>query len=826
MVAVLGTALAAGAYWVRGGRTRATEEYPFSQVRPGATVGLVNKTEGGNTVLAEFPDPNSPGTSKTVFVDRLAFDSGVYQTAVGFTGEVANELSLEELSQSILTRIPQGLSEWRARADRLVLDTPPTTKQATRAVRTWRALAFLEMYEGRFSEARTWLERALKACEAPGVVAQDRQFIRALLGIVALRRGELENCLECVGPSSCILPIEPEAVHQKPDGSREAIRHFSAYLDEWPGDLRIRWLLNLAYMTLGEYPDKVPSAFRIPLDRMASERDVGRFQNVATLVGMTSGGPTQAGGSIFDDFTGDGLPDLFTTSIDADRSAALFVNRGDGSFEDRSHSAGLDGQVYALNVTRADFDNDGNLDVLLLRGGWETPMRLSLLRNTGNGVFEDVTISSGLGMPISSESAAWGDYNNDGLVDIFVCGEFAHPSDAHPSSTGDARNRCRLYRNEGHGKFVDVAVEAGLTNDRYAKGAVWGDYDDDGLLDLFVSNMGDQSRLYHNEGNERFRDVTAEAGLLGDVGDVYPFSSFPCLFWDFDNDGRLDVFMNDWQMTQAEVVAGFLGISPGLTSPPRLYRNLGGGRFRNVSHEVGLTLPIPAMSINCGDIDNDGYLDLYFGTGWMGYAGLSPNVLLRNAAGRQFEDVTWSSRTGHLQKGHGVSFADWDSDGDLDIFAVLGGGCPGDRGYPALFQNPGQRGHWLKVTLIGIKTNRAALGSRIQATLVGPDGAERSIHRMIGTNGSFGGNSLVELFGLGKSTKVKNLRVTWPTSRTTQVFHDLAADQSLVITEGSDVVAIRPQHPLAIPDVGKPKAGPRRSALAAPPAPWESTEKL
>src|SRR5262249_48778752 len=124
---------------------------------------------------------------------------------------------------------------------------------------------------------------------------------------------------------------------------------------------------------------------------------------------------------------------------------------------------------------------------------------------------------------------------------------------SRPETPPDPRNRCRLYRNQGSGKFVDVAVDAGVTNERIAKGAVWGDYDDDGLLDLFVSNMGDTSRLYHNEGNERFKDVTEQAGILK-PDDPYPLSSFPCLFWDFDNDGRLDLFINDWSMSQGEVV--------------------------------------------------------------------------------------------------------------------------------------------------------------------------------------------------------------------------------------------------------------------------------
>src|SRR5207248_4585742 len=169
--------------------------------------------------------------------------------------------------------------------------------------------------------------------------------------------------------------------------------------------------------------------------------------------------------------------------------------------------------------------------------------------------------------------------------------------------------------------------------------------------------------------------------------------------------------------------------------------------------------------------------------GWMSYSGLVPNVMLKNLDGRRFEDVTDSSRTGHLQKGHGVSFADWDDDGDLDLFVVLGGGYPGDRGYNALFQNPGHGRHWLKVRLIGTKTNRSAVGAKLRVDVAGPDGS-RSIHRVIGNNGSFGGNTLVESIGLRDAKSADCLTVTWPTSKTTQTIRDIAADQAIEITEG------------------------------------------
>ncbi len=733
------------------------------------------------SVVATFRDPNAPGTARRVFIDRLVFDSGVSSTATEFTGPIRDGRSLEEVSRAILGRYPRGMAAWRRRADRLVLGSPPTGEQAVTAIRTWRAIALLEMYEGRFAEAAPWLERAMAFSTTPGVPATERATSRVLLGLSALRRGELENCLECLGPSSCIFPIARDAVHRRPAGSREAIRQFTAYLEEWPGDLRIRWLLNLAYMTLGEYPDRVPPSYLIPLDGFRSKVDVGRFENVATRAGLGVRGPALAGGAIFDDFNGDGLPDLLTTSIDPDRGASMFVNRGDGTFEDHSGAAGLDRQVYALNVTRADYDNDGNLDVLLLRGAWEKPARMSLLRNKGGGVFEDVTIAGGLGEPISSESAAWGDYDDDGLADVFVCGEYAADPSGGPDARPDPRNRCRLYHNLGQGRFVDVAAEAGVLDESCAKGSAWGDYDGDGRLDLFVSNLDGPCRLYHNEGDGTFLDVAREMGVAGPRHN----QSFSCWFWDYDNDGRLDLFVNDYTAPLASVVAHYMGLKGENPGHPRLLRNLGAQGFRDVSEEVGLDWPIQAMGANFGDIDNDGYLDAYFGTGWMSFSGLVPNVMLKNLDGRRFEDVTDSSRTGHLQKGHGISFADHDGDGDLDLYASLAGAFPGDKGYSALFRNPGHGRHWLKVKLVGTRTNRAALGARIRVDVTRPDGATRSIHRVVGNNGSFGGNSLVETIGLGEATTVARLTVSWPTSRTIQTFRDLAADRTITIVEGS-----------------------------------------
>ncbi len=737
-------------------------------------------------------DARAGGDVTSIELDQ--FEDGGVGLATQFTGPVHDGRSLRELKEAIAVRGQLGLAIMRAQLELLHLDAHSAKADLMRGALLQQWIGFLMLYEGRLDDAKAAFEAAGALSHAAGDPARDRLHgdkmrdrveLTALLGIIALRRGEIDNCVACVGLSSCILPIAADGVHQQQAGSREAVRYFTTYLEARPGDLRVRWLLNLAYMTLGEYPARVPARHLIPLETLGSQAEVRRFENVAPLVGLTARGANLAGGSIFDDFTGDGRPDLFTTSLDAKFGAALHVNRGDGTFEDRSSSAGLAEQIYALNVTRADYDNDGDLDVLLLRGAWENKMRLSLLRNRGNGAFDDVTIAAGLAEPISSESAAWGDYDNDGWIDVFVCGEFIPPFNT-PGKPPDPGNRGRLYRNLANGTFVDVAPAAGVAVEQCAKGSAWGDYDGDGRLDLFVSNFEGSCRLFHNEGEGKFRDVAEKLGVTG------AHANFACWFWDYDNDGRLDIFVNEYLYFLAEEVAALLRLPAGRTSRPRLYRNLGADGFRDVTSSVGLDRPVTPMGCNFGDIDNDGYLDLYQGTGGMSFEHLVPNRMFKNDAGRQFLDVTMSSGTGHLQKGHGVSFADYDGDGDLDFFVEVGGAVPGDSGYNLLFRNPGYGRHWLKVKLKGTRTNRAAIGARIRVESRSLDGTTWSVFRTIGNNSSFGGNSLVELVGLGEATKVVALEVSWPSSRTTQTFRDLAVDRTVEITEGVDAVKLLP----------------------------------
>ena len=214
----------------------------------------------------------------------------------------------------------------------------------------------------------------------------------------------------------------------------------------------------------------------------------------------------------------------------------------------------------------------------------------------------------------------------------------------------------------------------------------------------------------------------------------------------------------------------------------KLYRNLHDGSFQDVTRDVGLDKSLMVMGANFGDIDNDGFLDMYLGTGNPSYASLVPSLLLRNKDGHSFVDVTSSSGTGELHKGHGVAFADLDSDGDEDLVFEVGGATPGDAHALRLFENPGNRNDWIALKLVGVKTNRAAIGARIVVTVEGADG-RHSMHRSVGSGGSFGASPLQQHVGLGAGARRVDIEIWWPTSNTHQRFSDVGKNRFLEITE-------------------------------------------
>jgi hypothetical protein len=582
----------------------------------------------------------------------------------------------------------------------------------------------------------------------------------AALGIAHMRRGEVENCVSNHKADMCIFPLSAAARHTLRSGSEKAIEYFERYLEREPSSLEIRWLLNITYQTLGGYPDKVPRGYLIPPSAFESKKNIGRFVDVAPLLGLDTVGA--AGGSIVDDFDNDGFLDIVETSFDPCQPMRAFRNIGDGTFLDTSVSSLLQQQLGGINAVQTDFNNDGWLDIYVMRGGWEWPMRNSLLRNNGNGTFTDVTFEAGLlSVDQPTHSAAWADFDNDGWVDVFV---------------GHEHMPSQLFRNKGNGTFEDVSARAGVNATAFTKGVAWGDFDDDGYADLYVSNYGGENFLFHNKGDGKFEEVGKQFGV------EQPKWSFPTWFWDYDNDGKLDLFVASYFFANGEWVRPYLGL-PRQGDSMKLYRNTGQGRFTDVTRETDLDRSVAAMGANFGDVDNDGFLDFYLGTGAPTYTALMPNLLYRNHGGKYFVEISSSSGTGHLQKGHGVSFADLDNDGDEDIFENLGGAVPGDKYNSVLFANPGHANNWISLRLIGVKSNRAAIGAKIKLTLKGT-GSESAIrYREVSSGGSFGASPLTQHVGIGKASRIASIEITWPASRTRQEFTNVLPNQFLEIKE-------------------------------------------
>jgi hypothetical protein len=608
-------------------------------------------------------------------------------------------------------------------------------------------------------------------------------------GVAYLRWGETRNCVQRHTSDSCLVPIRENGVHVDQEGSLDAVRYLALAAEQAvPGSreaLRVRWLLNLAFMTLGRYPEGVPEAYRIPPEAFRSDEPFPRFREIAPEVGL--GRFDLAGGAIAEDFDGDGLLDLMVSSSDTAGQIRLYRSNGDGTFTERTRAAGLEGLYGGLNANHADYDNDGDADVLVLRGGWWRQLGRhpkSLLRNSGDGTFTDVTFEAGLGeVHYPTQTGAWADYDLDGDLDLFV-GNESGKAIRFDDAKGDdaARYPCQLFRNEGDGTFTDVAAAAGVENYRYAKGAVWGDFDGDRYPDLYVSNGGQPNRLYRNRTDGTFVDVAPELGV------TQPMASFPVWSGDVNQDGVLDLFVGAYGGPQlppdsASVVAGLLGLPDPGGELPRLYLGDGRGGFRDVAAEWNLARPTLPMGLNYGDLDNDGHLDFYLGTGYPYYEGLVPNVMYRNRGGTGFADVTTAGGFGHLQKGHGVCFADLDNDGDQDVFERVGGAWRGDAYGNALWENPGFGNGWIKVSLVGARSNRSGIGAWIRIDVV-EEGRPRTIWRHVSTGGSFGDNPLRQEIGLGRAERIVALEVLWPASDRKQRFADVPAGRWIEITEG------------------------------------------
>ncbi len=634
------------------------------------------------------------------------------------------------------------------------------------------------------------LERLMEDAGLAEAVTPQSMPLFELLAVAYLRLGEQRNLARHRSAGASILPLAESAVHTDPAASRRAIALYLQILAAYPRDLQALWLLNIAHLTQGTYPGGLPPEYLIPGLEADPDAEIPRFRNVAPPLGVDVDGI--AGAVSLEDFNEDGLIDILATARGFNDQLRLFVADGRGGFVDHTGAAGLNGVVGGLNTVHADYDNDGFEDVFILRGGWlaaDGAHPNSLLKNNGDGTFEDVTARAGLLSYRPTQTAAWGDFNCDGWLDLFVGNETG------PSGGGSGHSE--LYVNNGDGTFTEVSERVGISVREFVKAVAWGDVDNDGLPDLYLSVLDRPNKLYLNRGGTtsedwRFEEAGASAGVQE------PVRSFPVLFWDYDNDGWEDLFVAGFDPMLASVAAGetaaqYLG-RPTRAQKNRLYRNNGDGTFTDVAREVGLDLSLWAMGINFGDLDNDGYPDLYVGTGTPFMTSILPNRMFLNERGAGFRDITFEGGFGHLQKGHAIAFADLDLDGDQDIYAVMGGAVQGDHFPNALFENPGfgEDNAWVTLRLEGSTANRSAIGARITVSVTGVDGERRVVHKTVSTGGSFGASSLQQEIGLGRTGRIDELKITWPDrDRSTDIHTNLPVNRHYMITEGGDAVPLQ-----------------------------------
>ncbi len=499
---------------------------------------------------------------------------------------------------------------------------------------------------------------------------------------------------------------------------------------------------------------------------------------------------TMAGGVAVFDYNNDGLLDIFFTNgadiPSLEKSGPgyynrLFRNNGDGTFTDVTEQAGIAGIGYSMGVAAGDYDNDGFVDLYIAGVNGN-----QLLHNNGNGTFTDVTAKAGVAGTVPglgkawAVTAGWFDYNNDGLLDLFVvnyldynvktanhCHVEAVPTYCSPNDFQGTPNI--LYRNNGDGTFTDVSEPSHIS--RYVgkgMGVAFADYDNDGRTDIFVSNDTFPNYLLHNNGNGTFTDVAMVAGAaFTDSGKTV--AGMGADFRDLDNDGRPDIFHT----------AMF-----GDTFP--LYRNLGASQFEDVtvhSKLAAFTSRMTGWGTGAFDFDNDGYKDLFTANSEILDNAMEvehrpyalPNAVFRNKGDLTFEDLSAIAGPGvSLPAAHrGAAFGDFNNDGKIDIVVTVLNGPP-----QLLMNRSANHNHWIILKLIGTKSNRDGLGTRIRITT-----GHRVQYNHATTAVGYSSSSDKRVhFGLGESSVIDVIELLWP-SGIRQVLTKVNADQVLTIRE-------------------------------------------
>ena len=486
-------------------------------------------------------------------------------------------------------------------------------------------------------------------------------------------------------------------------------------------------------------------------------------------------------GACFFDHDSDGDADLYL--VNGARANALYGNHGDGTFIDLSSSAGVADTAYGMGCAAADYDNDGDVDLYVTNHGVNV-----LYRNDGDGSFADVGQQAGVADTRWGVGAAWADYDNDGLVDLYVAnyldydptkqalrslvslheGFRAYPGPRDYEGQADA-----LFANNGDGSFTDVSAEAGINSPQIAKGmgCVFGDYDGDGDMDLFVANDRTPNQLYRNDDGV-FADVALWAGVAFDEAG-HESGAMGVDFGDYDGDGLLDLFVTNFDFEYNA-----------------LYRNAGDGSFLDVTAEAGLAQPgyrFVGWGTGFFDYDNDGHLDIFVANGHVhedmdvlseNVTFAQPNQLFHNETDGTFTEVSATSGPHFIEPrvSRGVAFADYDNDGDTDL-VVLNTGGPVNL----LRNDGGSRENWLALRLVGSSANRDAIGARVQVR-TGSLNIVREVHA---GSSYLSQNELELMFGLGGHSRVEHIHIRWPSGRTATI-EDTPINRLMIIAEGRE----------------------------------------
>jgi tetratricopeptide (TPR) repeat protein len=536
---------------------------------------------------------------------------------------------------------------------------------------------------------------------------------------------------------------ESALAHYRAGRFERAIQEGVAAMTADPYNERARAAMWLATRSIGGYPDDVPEIFRMEVKAGYAPARV-QFENIAAKIGLDK---MSAGrGTAVFDYNNDGLLDLVVTAAHA--GCSLYRNNGDGTFTDVTVKSGLDKCINGFVIIAGDYDNDGFQDLFVTRQGFYYG-DCGLYRNNGDGTFTNVTEQAGVASWGPAYTASWVDYDCDGHLDLFIAYNLG--------GMFDRALQNRLFHNNGDGTFTDVTEKSGLQSVFTTIGSCWGDYNNDGYPDLFLSSGLGRPQLFRNNGDGTFTDVSLEAGITD------PLVGTTCFFADYNNDGLLDIVQYSWSDHEDAIYTMRHGHGPKDGSPLVVYHNNGDGTFTRKTREVGLDGCWGTMSGNYGDVNNDGYIDLLLGNGSPRMERLEPFILLENDRG-QFSNTTFAAGLPFAGKSHGTNCADLFGDGRMSIIIAAGGGYPGDLLMTSVHCPQELPGNYLNVRLTGVKSNRDGNGARI--TLRSGDLRQM---REVTHGASFGCLPLEQHFGLRQATQIDALEIRWPSGLVQQV---------------------------------------------------------